>query len=54
MAEIRKKWRLSFRKIGDEVIEQKSMTSFKQIVRHRMAFFEIRSTCLSDFLKNIT
>jgi hypothetical protein len=29
------------KKIGDDVIAQKAMTSFKQIARHRMEFFEI-------------
>jgi hypothetical protein len=42
---------LSFKKkIGDDVIAQKPMTLFKQ----GMAFFEIKTTCLSDFLKNST
>jgi hypothetical protein len=50
----RKKWRLSFKKIGDDVIAQKAVTSFKQVARHRMTFFKIKSTCPSDFLKNIT
>jgi hypothetical protein len=49
-----KKWRLSFKKIGDDVIAQKAVTSFKQVARHRMAFFKIKSSCPSDFLKNIT
>jgi hypothetical protein len=39
----RKKWGLSFEKIGDDVISQKQMTSFKQVVHHRMAFFKIKS-----------
>jgi hypothetical protein len=30
----RKKWGLSFKKIGDGVIAQKPMTLFKQIARH--------------------
>jgi hypothetical protein len=42
------------KKIGDDVIAQKAVTSFKQVGRHRMAFFTIKSTCPSDFLKNIT
>jgi hypothetical protein len=42
------------KKNGDDVIEQKPMKSFKQIAGNRMAFFEIKSTCPSDFLKNIT
>jgi hypothetical protein len=50
----RKKWGLSFKKIGDDVIAQKAVTSFKQGARHGMAFFKIKSTCPSDFLKNIT
>jgi hypothetical protein len=50
----RKKWRLSFKKIGDDVIAQKPITLFKQIARHRIAFFEIKSTRPSDFIKNIT
>jgi hypothetical protein len=50
----RKKWGLSFLKIGDDVIAQKPMTSFKQVVHHRMAFFKIKLTCPSDFPKNIT
>jgi hypothetical protein len=50
----RKKCGLSFKKIGDDVIAQKAVTSFKQVARHRMAFFKIKSTCPSDFLKNIT
>jgi hypothetical protein len=50
----RKKWGLSFKKNGDDVIAQKAVTSFKQVVRHRMAFFKIKSTCPSDFPKNIT
>jgi hypothetical protein len=35
---------------------KKTMTSFKQIARHKitMVFFEIKSTCPSNFLKNIT
>jgi hypothetical protein len=33
---------------------QKPMTPLKQIARHRMAFFEIKSDCPSDFPKNIT
>jgi hypothetical protein len=41
------------KKIGDHVIAQKPMTLFKQIARHMMAFFEIKSTYPSDFLKNI-
>jgi hypothetical protein len=48
------KWGLSFKKIGDDVIAQKPMMSFKQVVRHRMAVFKIKSTCPSDFPKNIT
>jgi hypothetical protein len=50
----RKKWGLPFKKIGDDVIAQKAMTSFKQVVRHKMAFFKIKSTCPGDFPKNIT
>jgi hypothetical protein len=42
------------KKFGDDVIAQKAVTSFKQVARHRMAFFKIKSTCPSDFLKNIT
>jgi hypothetical protein len=42
------------KKNGDDVIAQKLMTSLKQIVRYGMAFFDIKSTCPSDFLKNIT
>jgi hypothetical protein len=42
------------KKIGDDVIAQKPMTSFKQIARNRMEFFEMKSTCLSNFFKNIT
>jgi hypothetical protein len=49
-----KKGGLPFKKIGDDVIAQKPMTSSKQVVRHRMAFFKIKSTCPSDFAKNIT
>jgi hypothetical protein len=41
------------KKIGDNAIAQKPMTSFKQVVHHRMVFFKIKSTCPSDFLKNI-
>jgi hypothetical protein len=44
-------WGLSFKKIGDDVIAQKPITSLKQTARHRMAFFEIKSTCQIDFLK---
>jgi hypothetical protein len=40
-------------KNGD-VIARKPTTLFKQIARHRMEFFEIKSTYPSDFLKNIT
>jgi hypothetical protein len=43
---------LPFKKIGDDVIAQKPRTSFKQVVRHRMAFFKIKSACPSDFPKN--
>jgi hypothetical protein len=50
----RKKWGLSFKNIDDDVIAQKAVTSFKQVARHRMAFFKIKSTYPSDFLKNIT
>jgi hypothetical protein len=50
----RKKWGLPFNKIGDALIAQKAVTSFKQVARHRMAFFKIKSTCPSDFFKNIT
>jgi hypothetical protein len=53
MRKRRKKWGLLFKKIGDDVIAQKSMTLFKQIARHMMAFFEIKSTYSSGFLKNI-
>jgi hypothetical protein len=49
-----KKVGVAIKKIGDDVIAQKPMTSFKQVVRHRMAFFKIKSTCPSDFPKNIT
>jgi hypothetical protein len=42
---------LSFNKIGDDVIAQKPMTSCKQIARHRMAFFEIKSTVPAIFSK---
>jgi hypothetical protein len=52
--ESRKKWRLSFKNVGDDVIAQKPMTSFKQVARHMMAFFKIKSTYPSDFPKNIT
>jgi hypothetical protein len=45
---------LPFKKIVDDVIAQKPMTSFKQDVRHRMAFFKIKSTGPRDFPKNIT
>jgi hypothetical protein len=38
----KKKWGLSFKKIGDDIIAQNAMTSFKQIARHRMAFFEVK------------
>jgi hypothetical protein len=50
----KKKVGVGIKKIGDDVIAQKTVTSFKQVARHRMAFFKIKSTCLSDFLKNIT
>jgi hypothetical protein len=53
MRKRRKQWGLSFKKIGDDLIAQKPMTLFKQIARHMMAFFEIKSTYSSDFLKNI-
>jgi hypothetical protein len=53
MRKRRKKWGLSFKKNGHDVIAQKPMTLFKQIARHMMAFFEIKSTYPSDFLKNI-
>jgi hypothetical protein len=49
-----KNWGLSSKKIGNGVIAQKSMTSFKQIASHEMAFFKIKSTCAKDFLKSIT
>jgi hypothetical protein len=49
----KKKARLSFKNIGEHVIVQKAMTSFKQVARHMMAFFEIKSTCQSDFPKNM-
>jgi hypothetical protein len=39
-------------KIGDDVIGQKAMTSFK-VGRHMMAFFEVKSTCPSDLPKYI-
>jgi hypothetical protein len=45
---------LPFKKNGDDVIAQKPMTSLKQVVRHRMAFFKIKPPCPSDFPKNIT
>jgi hypothetical protein len=56
MRKRRKKWGVVVikKKNGDDVIEQKPMKSFKQIAGNRMAFFEIKSTCPSDFLKNIT
>jgi hypothetical protein len=37
----RKKWGLSFKKIGNIAIPQKPMTSFKQVACHRIAFFKI-------------
>jgi hypothetical protein len=43
-----KKVGVAIKKIGDDVIAQKPMTSFKQVVRHRMALFKIKS---SDFPK---
>jgi hypothetical protein len=49
MQKMKKKWGFSFKKIGDEVIAQKPMTSFKQVARHMMAFFKIKSTYSSDF-----
>jgi hypothetical protein len=39
-------------KIGDDVIGQKAMTSFK-VGRHMMVFFEVKSTCPSDLPKYI-
>jgi hypothetical protein len=54
MKKVGKKWGLPFKKIVDDVIAQKPMTSFKQDVRHRMAFFKIKSTGPRDFPKNIT
>jgi hypothetical protein len=48
-----KKVGLPFQKIGDDVIAQKAMTSLTQVVGHRMAFFKIKSTCPSNFPKNI-
>jgi hypothetical protein len=53
MRKRRKKWELSFKKIGDDVIAQKTMPLFKQIARHMMVFLEIKSTSPSNFLKNI-
>jgi hypothetical protein len=53
MRKRRKKWGLSFKKNGDDVIAQKLMTLFKQIARHMMAFLEIKSPYPSDVLKNI-
>jgi hypothetical protein len=49
-----KKSGLPLKKIGDDLIAQKPMPSFKQVVRHRMAFFKIKSTRPSDFPKKIT
>jgi 6-phosphogluconate dehydrogenase (decarboxylating) len=51
MRKRKKQWGLSFKKIGDDLIAQKPMTLFKQIARHMMAFFEIKSTYSNDFLK---
>jgi hypothetical protein len=39
--------------IGDDVITLGPVTSLGQIARHRMAFFEIKLTCLSFLLENI-
>jgi hypothetical protein len=50
----KKKGGVVIKKIGDDIIVQKAVTSFKQVARHRMAFLKIKSTCPSDFLKNIT
>jgi hypothetical protein len=50
----KKKGGVVIKKIGDDIIVQKAVTSLKQVARHRMAFFKIKSTCPSDFLKNIT
>jgi hypothetical protein len=41
------------KKVG-VLIAQKPMTSFKQVARHTMAFFKMKSTYPSDFPKNIT
>jgi hypothetical protein len=45
---------VSFKKIGNDVIAPKAVMSFKQVARHRMAFFKVKSTCSSGFPKNIT
>jgi hypothetical protein len=50
----KKKGGIVIKKIGDDIIVQKAVTSFKQVTRHRMAFFKIKLTCPSDFLKNIS
>jgi hypothetical protein len=50
----KKKVGMPFKKIGDDVTAQKPMTSFKQVACHMMAFFEIKSTCPSNFPKNVT
>jgi hypothetical protein len=42
------------KKNGDDVTAQKLMTSFKQVARHMMEFLKIKSTCPSDFPKNVT
>jgi hypothetical protein len=49
-----KKWGPPFKKIGDDVIAQKGVTSPKQAARHRTAPFKIKSTRPSDLPKNIT
>jgi hypothetical protein len=41
------------KKICGDVIAQKPMTLFKQVAHHMMAFFEMKSSYPSDFLKNI-
>jgi hypothetical protein len=46
-----KKWGLPLKKIGDDVIAQKPMTSFKQVVRHRMAFFQNKIDLSERFSK---
>jgi hypothetical protein len=36
------------------LLRKKPVMSFKQIACHRMVFFEMKSTCLSDFPGNVT